>query len=276
MSRTARLALVALVATAAACRGVRPPEAAQPLTPEPPVVAAPEAPAPARRPSEAELLALPDAEPRVEPRARLGNPPFYEVYGQRYVVLSDSRGYLERGVASWYGPDFHGERTSTGEPYDMYSMTAAHRTLPLPAYVRVTNLRNRRSVVVRVNDRGPFKANRIIDLSYAAAVKLDMVRDGTTLVEVEALASDASPPPAPPPTTLYTQAGAFAIEANARRLRDRLTAAGIANVELSTDAGRSPQWFRVRIGPVESVAAFDALIARLRTLGIANAKLVAF
>jgi rare lipoprotein A len=128
-----------------------------------------------------------DAIPRIEPRARFGNPPFYDVFGKRYYVLSSSVGYWERGVASWYGPGFHKVRTSTGEPYDMYGMTAAHKTLPLPAYVRVTNLQNGRSIVVRVNDRGPFVGNRIIDLSYTAAAKLDMLRNGTALVEVRAI-----------------------------------------------------------------------------------------
>jgi rare lipoprotein A len=130
---------------------------------------------------------VPDAMPRIEPRSRYGNPPFYDVFGKRYYVLSSSVGYWERGVASWYGPGFHKVRTSTGEPYDMYGMTAAHKTLPLPAYVRVTNLQNGRSIVVRVNDRGPFVGNRIIDLSYTAAAKLDMLRNGTALVEVRAL-----------------------------------------------------------------------------------------
>jgi len=109
------------------------------------------------------------------------------VMGKRYFVLSSGVGYVERGVASWYGPGFHKVRTSTGEPYDMYAMTAAHKTLPLPAYVRVTNLQNGRSCVVRVNDRGPFVGNRIIDLSYTAAAKLDMLRDGTAMVEVRVL-----------------------------------------------------------------------------------------
>ena len=137
--------------------------------------------------------AVPDAIPRIEPRARNGNPPFYDVFGKRYYVLSSSVGYWERGVASWYGPGFHKVRTSTGEIYNMYGMTAAHRTLPLPAYVRVTNLQNGRSVVVRVNDRGPFVGNRIIDLSYSAAAKLDMLRNGTAMVDVRTI--DASLPP---------------------------------------------------------------------------------
>ena len=137
---------------------------------------------------------VPDAVPRVEPRSRYGNPPFYDEFGKRYYVLSSSVGYWERGVASWYGPGFHKERTSTGEPYDMYGMTAAHKTLPLPAYVRVTNLENGRSVVVRVNDRGPFVGNRIIDLSYTAAAKLDMLRNGTAMVDVRAIDPSAPPP----------------------------------------------------------------------------------
>jgi rare lipoprotein A len=139
---------------------------------------------------------VPDATPRIEPRARNGNPPFYEVFGKRYFVMSSSSGYVERGVASWYGPGFHKVQTSIGEPYDMYGMTAAHRTLPLPAYVRVTNLQNGRSVVVRVNDRGPFVGNRIIDLSYTAAAKLDMLRSGTAMVEVRSIDPGTAPRPA--------------------------------------------------------------------------------
>jgi rare lipoprotein A len=157
---------------------------------------------------------VPDAIPRAEPRSIYGNPPSYEVFGKRYYVMASSVGYVERGVASWYGPGFHKERTSVGEPYDMYGMTAAHKTLPLPAYVRVTNLQNGRSCVVRVNDRGPFVGNRIIDLSYTAAAKLDMLRDGTAMVEVRVLqpldpaldthltvASVGALPLASPPTT---------------------------------------------------------------------------
>ena len=189
--------------------------------------------------------------------------------GQRYTLLASSLGYLERGVASWYGPDFHGVRTATGEPYDMYTLTAAHRTLPLPAYVRVTNLSNGRAVVVRVNDRGPFKANRIIDLSYAAALKLGMIRSGTTLVEVRALEPELrGAPPSPPPAEIYAQAGAFAVEQTATGLRDRIAAAGIANVRLQSDVSGARPLYRVRIGPIESVSAYDALVARLRAIGI--------
>jgi len=109
------------------------------------------------------------------------------VAGRRYAVLPSANGYVERGVASWYGTEFHGLRTSTGEPYDMFAMTAAHKTLPLPCYARITNLSNGRSVVVRINDRGPFVANRIVDLSYSAATRLDMIRSGTAFVELDVL-----------------------------------------------------------------------------------------
>lgn len=125
------------------------------------------------------------------PRASHGNPPFYEVSGHRYYVLSSSAGYRERGIASWYGRDFDGQPTSGGEPYDMNAMTAAHKTLPIPTWVEVTNLSNGKHVIVKVNDRGPFVGNRIIDLSYGAARRLDMIRTGTAHVEVRALGTPA-------------------------------------------------------------------------------------
>ncbi len=122
-----------------------------------------------------------------EPLSHYGNPEFYDVMGTRYFPAKSARGYRERGIASWYGPDFHGGLTSTREYYDMYKMTAAHKVLPLPTWVEVVNLQNGRKVKVRVNDRGPFKDNRIIDLSYAAALSLDIVGPGTAFVEVRAL-----------------------------------------------------------------------------------------
>lgn len=137
------------------------------------------------------------------PRSKYGNPASYEVYGKTYHVLDTARGYRETGLASWYGEDFHGKRTSSGEPYNMHAMTAAHKTLPLPTYVRVTNLRNRREIIVRVNDRGPFVDDRIIDLSFAAATELDIVRSGTVEVEVttvDPVLAAADAPPARSPT----------------------------------------------------------------------------
>ena len=155
---------------------------------------------------------IPDAVPHDEPRSAFGNPPFYNVGGRRYVVLPSAAGYVERGVASWYGTEFHGLRTATGESYDMFAMTAAHKTLPLPCYARVTNLANGRHVVVRVNDRGPFVANRIIDLSYSAAARLDMIRYGTAFVQVEVLTPAApSLTASMPVTTLAAQAASVGV-----------------------------------------------------------------
>lgn len=226
---------------------------------------------PAQRPAPAQIPA--GEGPRDEPRARSGNPPFYEVNGRRYVVRKSAAGYVEQGVASWYGPDFHGKRTATGETYDMHAMTGAHPTLPLPAWVRVTNLQNGRSVVVRLNDRGPFSKNRIIDLSRAAAEQLDMIRTGTAMVEVQSLAS-GDPAPAPPAADrFFAQAGAFAEEDNALRLAARLREAGIANVSVSESRVDGRRLFRVRAGPVTSVAEFDVLIERLRAAGAESARL---
>ena len=139
----------------------------------------------------------PDARPRQEYKSRLGNPAFYDELGVRYRVLQTSKDYVQRGIASWYGDPFHGRTTSTGETYDMYAMTAAHKTLPLPTYVRVTDLDTGNRVVVRVNDRGPFVEGRVIDLSYIAAVKLGIADRGTARVEVRAL----DPPAVDPPPT---------------------------------------------------------------------------
>lgn len=145
--------------------------------------------APARLPSESELATL---DPRYEPLSRQGNMSSYTVLGQTYEVLPSAKDYVQTGNASWYGQKFHGHLTSNGEYYDMYGLSAAHRYLPIPTYVKVTNLNNGREVVVRVNDRGPFHPDRIIDLSYAAAYKLDMLHSGTAPVQVEAL---YMPPP---------------------------------------------------------------------------------
>jgi rare lipoprotein A len=148
-----------------------------------------------------DVLSVPDAVPKVEPRGTRGNPPFYEVFGKRYYVMASSAGWVERGTASWYGPGFHAASTSLGEPYDMYAMTAAHKTLPIPAYAEVTNLRNGRKIVVRINDRGPFVGDRIIDLSYTAAAKLDFLTQGTAPVEVRVITPGQGTGPASATTT---------------------------------------------------------------------------
>jgi rare lipoprotein A len=218
-----------------------------------------------------------DAIPRREPRSAHGNPPFYKVLGKRYVVLATEDGYLERGVASWYGPTFHGENTSNGEKYNMYGMTAAHKTLPLPCYARVTNLKNGRSIVVRINDRGPFVANRLIDLSYTAASKLDMLKEGTTLVEVRALTvqepDDLTRSAQAPPPALYVQVGAFADQNNAQHVLDRLHTNGLPGAFILAPPDGKPPLYRVRLGPVNTVPEFDQLAARLKGLGYPDARL---
>lgn len=235
-------------------------------------------PPPAKLPTlPRDVVSIPNAIPRFEPRSLHGNPAFYDVDGKRYYVLASAEGYDATGVASWYGPTFDGLRTADGDRYDMYAMTAAHKTLPLPCYVRVTNLRNGRSIIVKINDRGPFVANRLIDLSYVAAAKLDMLGSGTALVEVQAITPESpaitriteSPPP-----TLYVQVGAFAVRSNAEHVVARLQAAGFPGAFVfGPPVTRSPL-YRVRIGPVNDVADFDRLVARLTALGF-PARLVA-
>jgi rare lipoprotein A len=140
----------------------------------------------------ANLDQIEDAEPRIEPLNRYANNP-YTVFGQQYVPYTALAPYRQRGIGSWYGRKFHGERTSSGEPYDMYAMTAAHATLPIPSYARVTNLANGRSAIVRVNDRGPFHSDRLVDLSYAAAYKLGYAGAGSAPVEVESITREEMP-----------------------------------------------------------------------------------
>ncbi len=227
-----------------------------------------------------DLEATPDAVPRIEPRSERGNPPFYEINGRRYFVLADAQGFVETGVASWYGSKFHGRTTSSGEPYDMFAMTAAHRTLPLPTYARVTNLLSGISIVVRINDRGPFAHDRVIDLSYAAAVRLGIVGDGTGLVEVRTIDPSAWQAEEAPPTApavaprLFVQVGAFADRANAEVVLGRLRDAHIYNVTLMTLATDPTPLWRVRIGPLDDVDAADAAAAAAKGLGYPEARIV--
>jgi rare lipoprotein A len=258
----------------------------------------------------ADVLSIPDAVPREEPRGRRGNPPFYEVFGKRYYVMASAEGWVERGTASWYGPGFHAATTSLGERYDMYAMTAAHKTLPIPAYAEVTNLRNGRKVVVRINDRGPFVGDRIIDLSYTAAAKLDMLTAGTAPVEVRVITpgrgatpqiaasprapgpvvapppAPATPPPAPAVAVvnapaassaqvMYIQAGVFADHENARRRVETLLAAGVELASLDELPAGERLLHRVRVGPFASVEEFDLNMKRLRELGVHDARLLA-
>lgn len=235
--------------------------------------------APTRQP---DVSTIPDAQVRHEPRSAYGNPPNYEVFGKRYYVMETSKGYSETGTASWYGTKFHGKRTSSGEPYDMYAMTAAHKTLPLPTYVRVTNLENERQIVVKVNDRGPFVGDRIIDLSYTAAIKLDMTDKGTARVFVEtllpndpALGGAELPPPVTqeePPAiaasgdaVMFIQVGAFGAAENAARLELILQELGFPTVVRITGEGET-NIYRVRVGPLADQAGFDSAMTRLREL----------
>jgi rare lipoprotein A len=229
---------------------------------------------------------LPEPVPHDEPRSRYGNRSPYSVLGKTYRVLDSAEGYVERGVASWYGTKFNGRATSSGEPYDICSFTAAHRTLPLPSYVRVTNLDNGRSVIVRVNDRGPFHSGRLIDLSYAAAVRLGVDRTGTAPVELRALSgadASASASVAPAGVTAarapdpglgpddngrrFLQFGSFADKDNAKRLADRLDDAGFDDVDLDHAEVDDQDVWRVRVGPVDA-ADIESLLARARARGL--------
>ena len=224
-----------------------------------------------------DVSSQPEPVPKVEPRSAYGNPDTYTVWGKTYQVLPTAEGYHEEGLASWYGRKFHGYRTSSGEAFDMYRFTAAHRTLPLPTYARVTNLDNGKSLVVRVNDRGPFHSDRIIDLSWAAAVRLGIEQNGTGRVRVEALTASKdptpnksdgrvptavraavdSPPPADDRTTansadgdLYLQAGAFQALDGARALEKRLREQ--LRLPVSVRQPGAGKLYRVWLGPFAS------------------------
>jgi len=227
---------------------------------------------------------IPDAIPRVEPRSAYGNPRSYVVRGKRYFVMHNSSGYRERGIASWYGTKFHGRLTSSNEPYDMYTMSAAHKTLPLPTYVEVTNLDNGRKVIVRVNDRGPFKANRLIDLSYAAAIKLGMTRTGTALVEIRALRPGAPRKPvqtSPETTTaktekarLFLQVGAYADRENAERMRQRIHRLVHSDVRVFAQGSQHKAMYQVRVGPLPNVKEADRMGAKLVLMGFDAPRIV--
>ena len=261
-----------------------------------------------RAPKEAiDITVVPDAVPQMEQRSKYGNPDSYEVFGQRYYVLNDSQGYIERGTASWYGEKFHGKRASSGETYNMYAMTAAHRTLPLPTYAQVTNLTNGRAVTVKINDRGPFHDNRIIDLSYVAAVKLNMLHHGTAPVEVrvidpyqaeptgeisprpvmltttspdsvsvqEALPSQSELQTATDTTKFYVQMGAFSNRQNAEMLRLAVANSGAGDVHLKhSDSIDGNTMYKVRVGPLASRKEAVQLKERLVTTGISGSHVV--
>lgn len=229
---------------------------------------------------------VPAVVPKSEPKSRYGNPESYEVFGRRYHVLDSAHGYSAEGTASWYGSKFHGRRTSSGETYNMYAMTAAHKTLPLPTYVRVTNLENSRSAILKVNDRGPFHDNRLIDLSYTAAVKLGVIGKGTAPVRVEVVTGGTPAPEAASSAAsngeqsadgpVYVQVGAFRYFVNAQEMRARVQGADIRGVEVDRGTTHDGEpLYRVRIGPLDGVAEGDRIAARLRRAGIGPAQIVA-
>jgi len=221
-----------------------------------------------------DLEALPDAEPKPEPLHATANDS-YTVFGRNYTPLHTATGYKRQGTASWYGRKFHGQRTVSGEVYNMYAMTAAHPTLPIPSYARITNLENKRSVVVRINDRGPFGSGRIMDVSYAAAVKLGFAEATLAPVDVEGIATVPVPAlvteheePRPVIATasnkrgIFLQLGAFGSRANAENFRDRvqrqLDIKGEFGIELRD------KLYRVQLGPYRDRTAASAMAARIR------------
>ena len=231
---------------------------------------------------DADWETIPDAVPRAEPLSATGNPESYVVFGQRYFVDFNATDFRQQGIASWYGTKFHGRKTSSGEVYDMYAMTAAHKTLPLPSYVKVRNLHNDKQVIVKVNDRGPFVDDRIIDLSYAAAQKLDIISNGTAKVEIETIlpASTTTQPNGAQPngtsnissTTYYVQLGAFSQRAHAEKLQSQLQSQAITSVSISStdkkdNSETDSSLFRVRVGPFTDRLQLQAMENQLSELG---------
>lgn len=251
---------------------------------------------------EIDMSHVPDAVPRYETRTIAGNKNPYTVLGQTYTLMEDERAYIERGIASWYGFKFNGERTSNGELYDMFSMTGAHKTLPIPSYVRVTNLDNRKSVIVRINDRGPFHEGRIIDLSYAAAQRLGITQMGTGNVEVEIVVPEGDPRPplkrrkaglaskeagivpkaevngaAAPQSALpegtYLQIAAFATEASARKFAANVSGSLTYPIIISETAAPN-KLYRVRTGPFKDAQSMQVAREQLQKIDISQVHVV--
>ena len=244
---------------------------------------------------------LPDLVPSWEQKSRGGNKSPYEVWGKKYWVMDSAQGYVAEGTASWYGKKFHGHKTSNGEIYDMYNFSAAHKSLPLPTYLKVTNLDNQRSVIVRVNDRGPFHGDRLIDLSYAAAARLDYHKKGLARVRVEAItpAQGASysaektvpkvivrPPKALPDTALevspsnvsnvssklvfsHLQLGAFSAEESADRLKKRLFEAFDTGVKVLVNK-QDDGLYKVLVGPFNDTNELDEWQQKLQKKGFGD------
>ncbi len=279
ISKHASLIIIALITSSLAACSSGPPRKAS----TPPRSTTTSDGAPSR---DVDIASIPNAIPKREPRSKYGNPTSYVVAGKRYHTLNSSKGFVQRGIASWYGTKFHGRRTSSGEPYNMFAMTAAHKTLPLPSYVEVTNLDNGRKVVVKVNDRGPFVAGRIIDLSHTAAKKLDIIGSGTGRVEIRAI------DPARPRTTakpsksakqktaitssarLFVQIGAFSNSDNAENLQKNLYQRLGPRLRISTHYSDAEKLYRVRIGPIADNTDAERMHAHLNRIGFPNSHIV--
>lgn len=227
---------------------------------------------------------IPDAVPKIEPYSRYGNPQTYQIRGRNIHVTKTAAGYHERGIASWYGTRFHGHLTSNREPYSLLAMTGASRTLPLPTYVRVVNLENHRHIIVRINDRGPFNFNRILDLSYVGAKKLGYAEKGTALVEVTAIdpktwckykedkVSETQTTPIKTKPHLYLQVGCFALEENAKKLKNKIIAlddlADKTSVHIARIEQAGAKLYRVQLGPLTNITQSDALYQLLDRQGL--------
>lgn len=237
-----------------------------------------------------DLEKVPDAEPKFESRSKQGNKSPYRVGGKYYRVMPTSLGYQETGIASWYGSKFHGHLTSNGETYNMFAMSAAHKSLPIPTYLEVTNQNNGRRVIVRVNDRGPFHSDRLIDLSYAAAIKLGFVDQGTAPVRIVAIdpvawerdnaKQNTTAIALSPGTDIYLQIGAFSIFESAVQLKQRILNHGIESlsrdmVVIFLDTKRVPNLHKVQIGPIKDVKVAESIRERVNTLGLGKPLVVA-
>lgn len=240
-------------------------------------------------PKDINVTLIPNAKPKPEAYSRGGNPKSYEVFGKRYYTLPSHIGYEETGTASWYGTKFHGRKTSNGETYNVYGMTAAHKSLPLPTFAEVTNLENGKKIVVRVNDRGPFVDDRLIDLSYAAAKKLGFHKQGTAKVKVRAIDANRGrkghtiPSPVASLThnthtkPVYLQLGAFKGEENARNLA-RQTQHAIKDkqlpVKIISDTSQKDWLYKVVVGPITNEGFAHQIKAKLSALNLAAATII--
>jgi len=230
-----------------------------------------------------------DAVPEEVTRSKYGNPKSYEVFGERYYVRKSNDGFTQKGIASWYGSKFHGQRTSSGETYDMYAMTAAHKSLLIPTYVEVTNLDNGRKAIVRVNDRGPFHEGRIIDLSYAAATKLGVSATGTANVSIRVVNSSGDVLADQQKSVdsidasyihdggkVYVQIAAFSNEQGALKMIKDLRDKNFSSVRVHVESNQGKTIYRVRIGPVPTTFAAQKLVGQLKEIKHEDVKVITY